>query len=64
MTITVVPRGRMDYAEAFEEMRTDFTAAFLGFGFYLATANAKAHEDRTNLIAQLDKERAKVDALY
>lgn len=39
-------------------------AAVLGFGFYLATANADAREDRTNLITQLDEERAKVDALY
>lgn len=39
-------------------------AAVLGFGFYLATANAGAREDRTNLITQLDEERAKVDALY
>ena len=38
-------------------------AAVLGFGFYLATANADAREDRTNLITQLDEERAKVDAI-
>lgn len=39
-------------------------AAVLGFGFYLASANASAREDRMNLITQLDEERAKVDALY
>lgn len=38
--------------------------AVLGFGFYLATANAAAREERADLIAQLDEERAKVDALY
>jgi len=39
-------------------------AAVLGFGFYLATANAAAREDRSTLITQFDEERAKVDALY
>ena len=39
-------------------------AAVLGFGVYLMFVNASAHEDRTNLITQLDEERAKVDALY
>ena len=45
-------------------------AAVLGFGFYLAAANAGARTDRADLIAQLDEaqdrldeERAKVDAL-
>lgn len=39
-------------------------AAVLGFGAYLATANADAHEERADLITQLDEERSKVDALY
>lgn len=45
-------------------------AAVLGFGFYLAAANAGARTDRAELISQLDEaqdrldeERAKVDAL-
>lgn len=45
-------------------------AAVLGFGFYLAAANASARTDRAELISQLDEaqdrldeERAKVDAL-
>lgn len=36
----------------------------LGFGAYLAAANAGARTERIELIAQLDEERAKVDALY
>lgn len=39
-------------------------AAVLGFGFYLAAANAGQRAERAELIAQLDEERAKVDALY
>lgn len=39
-------------------------AAVLGFGFYLAYANAGARTERVELIQQLDEERAKVDALY
>lgn len=39
-------------------------AAVLGFGFYLAAANAGARAERVELITQLDEERAKVDALY
>lgn len=39
-------------------------AAVLGFGFYLAAANAGARTERIELITQLDEERAKVDALY
>ena len=39
-------------------------AAVLGFGFYLAATNSQARADRAELIAQLDEERAKVDALY
>ncbi len=39
-------------------------AAVLGFGFYLAAANSQARAERAELIAQLDEERAKVDALY
>lgn len=39
-------------------------AAVLGFGFYLAAANAGARTERIELIQQLDEERAKVDALY
>ena len=39
-------------------------AAVLGFGLYLAAANAGARAERAELIAQLDEERAKVDAFY
>lgn len=39
-------------------------AAVLGFGLYLAAANSQARAERAELIAQLDEERAKVDALY
>ena len=39
-------------------------ASVLGFGFYLAAANAGARAERVELIEQLDQERAKVDALY
>lgn len=38
--------------------------ATLGFGAYLAAANAGARTERQDLIAQLDEERSKVDALY
>ncbi len=70
----VMPPSRHDQAKAAHGAKVwtwiaRFTglallAAVLGFGFYLATANADAREDRTNLITQLDEERAKVDALY
>lgn len=70
----VIPPSRHDQAKAARGAKVwtwiaRFTglallAAVLGFGFYLATANADAREDRTNLITQLDEERAKVDALY
>lgn len=39
-------------------------AAVLAFGLYLAAANARQRSERADLIAQLDEERAKVDALY
>lgn len=38
--------------------------AVLGFGLYLADANAGARAVRIELLVQLDEERAKVDALY
>ena len=70
----VIPPGRHDQAKAAHGAKVwtwiaRFTglallAAVLGFGFYLAAANATAREDRSTLIAQLDEERAKVDALY
>ena len=70
----VIPPSRHDQAKAAHGAKVwtwiaRFTglallAAVLGFGFYLATANASAREDRMNLITQLDEERAKVDALY
>lgn len=70
----VVPPTRHDQAKAAHGAKVwtwiarltglALLAAVLGFGFYLAAANASAREDRTNLITQLDEERAKVDALY
>ena len=70
----VIPPSRHDQAKAAHGAKLwtwiarltglALLAAVLGFGFYLATANADAREDRTNLITQLDEERAKVDALY
>lgn len=39
-------------------------AAVLGFGFYLAAANAQSRTERSDLLSQLDEERSKVDALY
>lgn len=76
----VVPPSRHDQAKAARGARLwtwiaritglALLAAVLGFGFYLATANASARTDRADLIAQLDEaqdrldeERAKVDAL-
>lgn len=38
--------------------------AVLGFGLYLAAANADARAERIELLVQLDEERAKVGALY
>lgn len=70
----VIPPSRHDQAKAARGARLwtwiaritglALLAAVLGFGFYLAAANAAAREDRSSLIAQLDEERAKVDALY
>ncbi|MRY60485.1 hypothetical protein GKD59_21800 [Parabacteroides distasonis] len=70
----IVPPTRQDRAKAARGAKVwtwiaRFTglallAAVLGFGIYLAAANAAAREDRLSLIAQLDEERAKVDALY
>ena len=70
----VMPPSRHDQAKAAHGAKVwtwiaRFTglallAAVVGFGIYLAAANASAREDRTNLITQLDEERAKVDALY
>jgi hypothetical protein len=70
----VVPPTRHDQAKAAHGAKVwtwiaRFTglallAAVLGFGFYLAAANAGARAERVELIEQLDQERAKVDALY
>lgn len=70
----VVPPSRHDQAKAAHGAKVwtwiaRFTglallAAVLGFGFYLAAANAGNRTERVELIEQLDQERAKVDALY
>lgn len=70
----VVPPTRHDRAKAAHGAKVwtwiaRFTglallAAVLGFGFYLAAANAGARAERVELIERLDQERAKVDALY
>lgn len=70
----VMPPTRHDQAKAAHDAKLwtwiarltglALLATALGFGVYLAFANASAREDRTNLITQLDEERAKVDALY
>lgn len=73
-TAHVVPPSRHDQAKAAHGAKLwtwiarvtglALLVAVLGFGIYLAFVNASAREDRTNLITQLDEERAKVDALY
>lgn len=70
----VVPPTRHDQAKAAHGAKVwtwiaritglALLAAVLGFGFYLAAANAGARSERVELIEQLDQERAKVDALY
>lgn len=70
----VIPPSRHDQAKAARGARLwtwiaritglALLAAVLGFGFYLAAANAGQRAERAELITQLDEERAKVDALY
>lgn len=70
----VVPPSRHDQAKAARGAKLwtwiarltglALLAAVLGFGFYLAAANAGARAERIELLLQLDEERAKVDALY
>ena len=70
----VIPPSRHDQAKAARGARLwtwiaratglALLAAVLGFGSYLALANAGARAERIELITQLDEERAKVDALY
>lgn len=70
----VIPPSRHDQAKAAHGAKVwtwiarltglALLAAVLGFGFYLAAANAGNRAERVELIEQLDQERAKVDALY
>ena len=70
----VIPPSRHDQAKAARGARLwtwiarvtglALLAAVLAFGLYLAAANAGQRSERADLIAQLDEERAKVDALY